>query len=65
MFAEDTASYGKHSKGKSTKNLPVNEPASVIEQLEKDMKKAAKDLDFERAAVLRDRIAQIKKQLER
>ncbi|GAK54599.1 UvrABC system protein B [Candidatus Moduliflexus flocculans] len=38
-------------------------PKQLIETLEKLMKEAAKKLEFERAAELRDRIAELKKQL--
>ncbi|MFA0816480.1 MAG: excinuclease ABC subunit UvrB [Anaerofustis sp.] len=64
LVAEDSAEYGKQKKGKSTKHLPGNDPATVVSNLEAEMKQAAKELDFERAAVLRDRIAQIKKQMK-
>jgi len=38
---------------------PVEESILSIEELEKEMKRAAKDLDFERAAMFRDRIFQM------
>lgn len=53
--------YGK--KNKLPKHSLGNDPKTVIDNLEKEMKKAAKELDFERAALLRDRINQIKKQM--
>ncbi|MGY8669451.1 MAG: helicase-related protein, partial [Candidatus Poseidoniales archaeon] len=38
---------------------PIEESILSIEELEKEMKRAAKDLDFERAAMFRDRIFQM------
>ncbi len=59
---EAPAEYGK--KGKKGRQDFGSDPETVVSNLEAEMKKAAKDLDFERAAILRDRIAQIKKQLQ-
>ena len=41
-------------------NITTDEIDEMIKELEKEMKKAAKDLDFERAAKLRDQIIQLK-----
>ena len=41
-------------------DIPLEELPKVIQGLQKDMKKAAADLDFERAAELRDRIKELK-----
>jgi excinuclease ABC subunit B len=43
--------------------LSVDELLTTITEMEREMKKAAKGLDFERAAVLRDEIAEIKRHL--
>ena len=43
--------------------LPKDERARLIRQLEKEMKEAAKELEFERAAVLRDQLTELR-QLE-
>jgi excinuclease ABC subunit B len=51
-IAESVAEYG------STEKMEA-----VIPRLEKEMRKAAKALEFERAARLRDRIADLKKQM--
>ena len=59
---EANAPYGK--KKKLPKSSLGSDPKTVIENLEQEMKKAAKELDFERAALLRDRINQIKKQMD-
>ncbi len=61
IVMDANAPYGK--KNKLPKHSLGSDPKTVIDNLEKEMKKAAKDLDFERAALLRDRINQIKKQL--
>ncbi len=49
MVAEDLAEYGDPEK-----------LASLIERLEAEMKQAASELDFEHAAVLRDRIKELR-----
>ncbi len=56
----DTAT-GKPDKLRRPETLALDELLSQITQMERDMKKAAKDLDFERAAELRDEIAAFKK----
>lgn len=61
---ESTPKYGKKSKGLA-KSAPAKNVKNMLEELEKEMKKAAKELDFERAALLRDRIKNIKEQLEK
>ena len=48
---------GKRGKTKhDDKKLSKKDKEALILQLESDMKRAAKQLDFERAAILRDRI---------
>lgn len=49
--------------GGSEAVLSLDDMLSHITKMERDMKKAAKDLDFERAAELRDEIAAMKKLL--
>ncbi|WP_411843510.1 excinuclease ABC subunit UvrB [Salinicoccus sp. HZC-1] len=51
--------YKEDSK-KKTKKMTKKEREKVIEQLEKDMKQAAKDLDFEAASELRDALFELK-----
>ncbi|WP_231889794.1 excinuclease ABC subunit UvrB [Oceanobacillus sp. Castelsardo] len=58
MVAEDTEKYD--SKSKAIEKLPKKEREKVIEQMEKEMKEAAKALDFEKAAELRDIIFELK-----
>ncbi|MCC6444073.1 MAG: UvrB/UvrC motif-containing protein [Armatimonadetes bacterium] len=38
------------------------DPARLIQELEKQMKKAASQLQFEKAALIRDRIIELKKE---
>lgn len=47
-------------KGKSSARLSKKEKDEMIEKLTKEMKDAARHLEFEKAAFLRDRIAQIR-----
>jgi excinuclease ABC subunit B len=53
---------GKHSQDntRSAASLPKKELERVISELENQMKAAAKDLEFERAAVLRDQVYQLR-----
>ncbi len=56
--AEPAAAYGSSTgKGKSKK---VSSKKVTIKDLEKEMADAAKKLDFERAAILRDKIAELR-----
>ncbi len=45
---------------KDTARLPVSDIQRVIQELEKQMKEAAKNLEFEKAAVLRDQIFELR-----
>ncbi len=49
---------------KDTKHIPKPEIPAMIIGLEEEMKKAASDLDFEKAISLRERIKELKKRLE-
>jgi excinuclease ABC subunit B len=54
----------KDSEDNSSKTgLDKNDLEKIIEALEKEMKSAAKNLEFERAAQLRDRIGELKRSL--
>lgn len=43
-------------------NISIDEIDELIDELEKEMRKAAKELDFEKAAKLRDRIKELKEE---
>ncbi len=47
-----------------TGKMPKDELARLIRELEKEMKQAAKDLEFEKAALLRDQIFDLRQQLD-
>jgi excinuclease ABC subunit B len=50
-------------KVKEKGNLPTNELKQIIHEMEKQMKEAAKNLEFERAAALRDELYDLKRLL--
>ncbi len=56
--ADETATYAE--KATQGKKLTKDEKAALLASLEKEMKEAAKALDFERAATLRDTILELK-----
>jgi len=58
IAAEDQEKY--ESKSKSLGKLTKKEKTKIIEQMEKEMREAAKSLDFEKAAELRDVIFELK-----
>jgi len=61
--AEDTEKYKVRTRGK-VEILDKETVISLIESLTKEMKKAARELEFEQAAVFRDKISELKKMLE-
>src|SRR5690625_6031645 len=58
VAAEDTAAYGKNEINLT--NLKRKEKEKAIKNMEKEMKEAAKSLNFEKAAELRDIILELK-----
>ncbi|MEE8390997.1 MAG: UvrB/UvrC motif-containing protein, partial [Anaerolineae bacterium] len=49
-----------HEPGLTLPQLPKDELARLIRELEKQMKTAAQDLEFEKAALLRDQIFELR-----
>ncbi len=60
--AEDTETYKKGRKT-GAENLDRSSLNALIENLTKDMRQAARELEFEHAAVLRDQIEELKRVL--
>jgi len=58
-MAESSGSYTTTDRKAST-GMPKSELQRLIQELEKQMKQAAKDLEFEKAAALRDQIFELK-----
>jgi excinuclease ABC subunit B len=56
---EDEATYGKKSAKQTTEILSTNEIGSQIKQLENEMHAFARELEFEKAAQVRDKIQQL------
>ncbi len=50
-----------YKRGKNLEKMPASERASIIKELRKQMLDAAEQLEFEKAAALRDEIAKIRK----
>ncbi len=59
--AEERASYSVGPGAKAAASMGMDQVVQVIGDLEKQMKEAAKALDFERAAQLRDEVAELRK----
>ena len=59
--AEEKASGTVGATAKAAAQMGMDQVVTVIGDLEKQMKEAAKALDFERAAQLRDEIAELRK----
>ena len=57
----DVIEIGKKAKPESEKKLDKLQKAKLIEQLTLEMREAAKALEFEKAAYIRDRIKELKK----
>ncbi len=53
----EAASYSQ------TSDLPRDELTRLVKELERQMKQAAKELDFERAALLRDQVTELRREL--
>jgi excinuclease ABC subunit B len=64
--AEESASYdsGAASKAGVIAELPKDEVLRIVKDLESQMKIAARDLEFEKAALLRDQIVELRRMME-
>jgi excinuclease ABC subunit B len=68
-MAEERGTYevgGKHAPSDETAavlDIPRDEVVKLIKDLEKQMKQAARDLEFEKAASLRDQVVELRKTL--
>jgi excinuclease ABC subunit B len=62
LTEEMTSKAVGEEKGKYSvnKDIPRNELRQIVHDMEKQMKEAAKNLEFERAAALRDELYQLK-----
>jgi excinuclease ABC subunit B len=45
-------------------DVPLDELARLVKDLEGQMKQASRELDFERAAAIRDQIVEIRRRME-
>ena len=69
LYVEDGAGRGRgrgKGRGKAQESatpLTAEDTAALVVKLEKEMRQAARDLEFERAAELRDRIRQLRTRL--
>jgi len=60
MSAKAVGEMRGEYKTKAASGMPRNELRSIIKEMEKQMKEAAKNLEFERAAALRDEMYELK-----
>src|SRR5450759_825973 len=60
LSAAVAESRGEYSTGRKEAGLPHKEIQRIISELETQMKASSKDLQFERAAVLRDQIYELR-----
>lgn len=49
-----------YRKGKKLEKMPANERAKIVKELRKQMLEAAKALEFEKAAAIRDEINKLR-----
>lgn len=52
--------WAKLSQGKKLEKMPANERAKLVKELRKQMLEAAKALEFEKAAAIRDEINKLR-----
>ncbi len=65
VVAETKVAYGEGQQegAISVRDLPKHEANRLLIELEKQMKQAAKDLEFEKAAMLRDQVFELRQRL--
>ena len=63
-LAESGPDYRAEGGAPSVRALPKDEMARLIKELEKQMKEAASQLEFEKAALLRDQIFELRRAME-
>jgi excinuclease ABC subunit B len=65
QVAEESGQYqaGKEKPG-IIRDLPRDELARMVKDIESQMKQAAKNLEFEKAALLRDQIVELRRLIE-
>ena len=61
VVAEEQGIYNADSKPGAIAEIPPDEMARLIKDLERQMKDASKQLEFERAALLRDQIIELRR----
>jgi len=64
MAAEPAPTYRADGERMASPRIPKEEIARVIKELEKQMKEAATALEFEKAAMLRDQIFELRQQMQ-
>ena len=62
-IAEERETYKTKAGAAGELPIPKDELAKLIKELEKQMKQAAKDLEFEKAAALRDQVIELRRTL--
>jgi excinuclease ABC subunit B len=64
--AEQAATYDRDAGPNDgvIRELPKDELARMVKDLESQMKKAARDLEFEKAALLRDQVVELRRVME-
>ncbi len=58
--AEARGEYHAGGRSRNAAQIPVNDLKRIIHELDAQMKQAAKDLEFEKAAILRDQIYELR-----
>ncbi|MGH7620925.1 MAG: UvrB/UvrC motif-containing protein, partial [Gemmatimonadaceae bacterium] len=60
-ITDQVKKVAEEASGYTVKSLPKDEMVRLIKDLETQMKSAAKSLEFERAALLRDQVVELRK----